>query len=63
MRDRDATTSVRVPVVPCCPNCHEPSNVLPVHLTETYPGVQYWRCEACGFVWATRDGEDLRTIA
>ena len=63
MRDRDATESVSVPVVPSCPNCHKPSKGLSVHLTETYPGVQYWRCEACGFVWATRDGEDLRTIA
>jgi hypothetical protein len=41
MRDRDATESVSVPVVPSCPNCHEPSKGLPVHLTETYPGIQY----------------------
>jgi hypothetical protein len=25
--------------------------------------VQYWRCERCAFVWATRDDEDLRAFA
>jgi hypothetical protein len=60
MRDRDATESVRVPVVPSCRKCHEPRRL---HVTEVDPAVQYWSCEACGLVWATRDGEDLRSIA
>jgi hypothetical protein len=63
VRDRDATESVGVPVVPSCLNCHDSSKVRPVPLSEHYPGVQYWRCDGCGFVWATRDGEDLRSIA
>jgi hypothetical protein len=62
MRDRDATESVGVPVVPSCRNCHESSQVRPVPLSEKFPDVQYWRCDRCGFVWATRDGEDLRTL-
>jgi hypothetical protein len=26
-------------------------------------GVQYWSCEGCGFVWATHDGEPLRSAS
>jgi hypothetical protein len=64
MRDRDATESVRVPVVPSCRKCHEPSKVRPLHVTEVDPAIQYWSCEACGLVWATReDVEDLTSIA
>ena len=29
-------------------------------LDDVSPGVRYWRCDGCGFVWATRDGDDLR---
>ena len=61
MRDRDATELVRVPAVPSCLNCHDPSTVRLVPLNEIYRGVQYWRCDGCGFVWVTRDGENLRT--
>ena len=25
--------------------------------------LEYWACEACSFVWATRDGSELRSIA
>lgn len=61
MRDRDTTESVGVPVDPSC-QCHNPSKVRPVLLSEHYPpGVQYWRCDGCGFLWAALDGEDLRS--
>jgi hypothetical protein len=63
MRDRDATESVRVTVVPSCRKCQEPLKVRQLHVTQVDPAVQYWSCEACGFVWATRDGDDLRSIA
>jgi hypothetical protein len=63
MRDRNETELVRGPVVPSCLNCHDRSKVRPIPLSEEFPGVQYWRCDGCDFVWATRDGEDLRTLA
>ena len=25
--------------------------------------LEYWACEACSFVWATRDGEELQSVA
>jgi transposase-like protein len=58
--DVSQRSSSRGPVVPDCENCHQPDRVREVKLHDLSPGVQYWRCEGCGFVWATRDGEDLR---
>jgi transposase-like protein len=52
-------TSSFGPVVPECANCHRPDRVRMVKLDGVSPGVQYWRCQGCGFVWGTRDGEDL----
>jgi hypothetical protein len=37
-----------------------PDCVREVKLDGISADVQYWRCEGCGFVWATRDGEGLR---
>ncbi len=62
MRDHDAA-SARVPLVAPCPKCRSSLKVRPRNLAEVDPSVQYWECEGCGFVWATRDGEDLRSIA
>ena len=53
-------TSARGPVVPPCTNCQLSAHVHPVAPQELSPGVEYWRCAECGFVWATYDGEDLR---
>jgi hypothetical protein len=60
---RDATTSAPVSVAPPCLKCQQPFNVRPLHVTEADPCVQYWSCEGYGFVWASRDGEDLRSLA
>jgi len=60
MRDRDATESVGIPVVPSCTNCHDRSKVRSLPLSEI---VRYWRCDGCRFVWATCDGGDLRSLA
>jgi transposase-like protein len=50
------------PLVPDCANCERPNRVREVKFDDLSPGVQYWRCEGCGFVWATRDGDDLRSL-
>ena len=49
-------------VAPSCRQCEETSLVQPVEVTDVHPGVHYWRCDACAFVWATRDLES-RSIA
>jgi transposase-like protein len=60
MADREAAHSARIPVVvPRCKKCGNLSTVRPVHLIGIDPNVQYWRCQGCGFVWATRDDEHL----
>jgi hypothetical protein len=45
-------TSSYGPVVPDCANCHRPDRVRMVKLNGVSAGVQYWRCNECGFVWA-----------
>jgi hypothetical protein len=55
-------TSARGQVVPPCTNCQLTAHVHPVVLQEMSPGVEYWRCAECGFLWATYDGEDLRVF-
>jgi hypothetical protein len=47
-------------VVPECSNCRQPDRVQELKLHDLAPGIHYWRCEGCGFVWATQYGEDLR---
>jgi hypothetical protein len=39
----------------------DPVYALP--LTDLSPGVQYFRCANCGFVWATRNGKHLTSFA
>jgi hypothetical protein len=63
MPSHDAPESARGLAVPTCESCHQPDGVRPLHVSEVDPQVQYWVCRACGFVWATRDGRDLRAIA
>jgi hypothetical protein len=59
LHDVSQRSSSRGPVVPDCANCHRPDRVREVKLDGVSPGVQYWRCDGCGFVWGTRDGDDL----
>jgi len=51
--------------IPSCFNCERRDRVrrLTLSLHDLLPGIEYWSCDGCGFVWATRDGDDLRTIA
>jgi hypothetical protein len=54
--------SARGPGAPTCRNCLQAATVRTVALHDLSPGVEYWRCDGCGFVWATQDGNDL-TVA
>jgi hypothetical protein len=56
-----ATPSPTGPVVPPCTNCQFAARVHPLALNDVSPGIQYWRCDTCGCVWATHDGYDLRS--
>ena len=49
-------------VVPPCLQCKS-DRVRPLQVSEVDPIVHYWSCDACGLVWATRDGEEARSIA
>jgi hypothetical protein len=44
--------------IPECPRCHKPGSVGEVTLPDPSisPGVQYWRCEGCRYLWVTVDG-------
>ena len=39
--------------IPDCAHCHQPGSVREIKLQDPpgSPGIQYWRCEVCGFVW------------
>jgi hypothetical protein len=63
MSAHDATESARGLAVPSCPQCNQLETVRPVHVSEVDSVVQYWSCGACGRVWATRDDQELRSIA
>jgi hypothetical protein len=43
------------PTYPQCPACDCEGQVQPLALADLSPGVQYFRCARCGFVWGTRD--------
>ena len=49
--------------VPPCAKCESSDRVRAVYVSGVDPAVQYWSCEACGLVWATRDERKLRPIA
>jgi hypothetical protein len=59
IHDVSQTSASRGLVVPACANCQQPNHVREVKLEGVSPGVHYWRCEGCGFVWGTRDDDDL----
>jgi len=63
MSHLDAPDTATLPAVPPCRNCGGKGRVLRVEISGVSPDVQYWRCDACGLVWATRNGEELRAIA
>ena len=49
-----------VPDIPPCTNCQRFSQVHRLTRDDVSSGIQYWRCDACVYVWATQDGQDLR---
>jgi ribosomal protein L37AE/L43A len=63
LRERSQESSARVPVVPDCANCHQRDHVREMKLHDLAPGIQYWRCDECGFVWATQNGDELRAAS
>jgi hypothetical protein len=42
-------------VAPPCLSCQHTALVRPLALHDLAPGIQYWSCSACGYVWATHD--------
>jgi hypothetical protein len=62
MPSHDAPAFGRGLVVPPCQNCQQSDQVRPIALHDLSPGIQYYRCDACGYVWATQDGLELRTL-
>ena len=63
MRVPDAEKPAGVLAAPPCLKCQQRVKVRPLHVSGVDACVQYWSCESCGCVWATHDGEDLRSIA
>ena len=44
---------------PQCQMCDRTQGVGPLHISDVHPEVQYWQCENCGLVWATREEDGL----
>jgi hypothetical protein len=57
LRDVSQTSAPRGLVVPACGNCHRPDRVRAVDVDDVSPGVQYWRCDGCGFISRRRRAE------
>jgi hypothetical protein len=53
--DRSSSHGVAIPE---CPRCHKPVSVSEVKLNElpVSRGIQYWRCQGCGYVWVMVEG-------
>jgi transposase-like protein len=45
---------------PVCPPFNTSTQVKRLTMSGVFDGVQYWRCESCGRVWATRYGKTDR---
>ncbi len=48
---------------PTCRRCHRSERVRDVAVYSIDPGVQYWMCDRCGYVWGTRDDQDVAATA
>ena len=51
----DSHTATREPRCACCQQADQVSQIPLPRLD--YPGVQFWRCDRCGYVWELRDEE------
>jgi hypothetical protein len=47
--------------IPTCKKCQSSERVRDVAVYGVDPGVQYWTCDRCGYVWGTRDSNGLPT--
>jgi hypothetical protein len=59
---RDATDVLRMPVAGGGSACDQPL-LFNSSAKSVADGVQYWSCENYGFVWATHNGEALRSAS
>jgi hypothetical protein len=59
----DATLNAKAgesqPAYPRCPTGGREGHTKPLVIADLSPGVQYYRCERCGFVWATREDREV----
>ena len=46
---------------PTCKKCQSSEQVRDVAMYGVDPGVRYWTCDHCGYVWGTRDSDGLPT--
>ena len=46
---------------PACKKCHSCERVRGVAVYGVDPGVRYWTCDRCGYVWGTRDSDGVPT--
>jgi hypothetical protein len=49
--------------LPLCPTCQTNGHTAPIQLHDLSPGVQYWRCKACGALRATDEGSSKSPFA
>jgi hypothetical protein len=47
--------------IPTCKKCQSAEQVREVAMYGVDPGVQYWKCVRCGYLWGTRDSDGLTT--
>jgi len=59
--DRSDRSSSHAVAIPDCPRCHKPVSASEVKLQDlpVPQGIQYWRCQVCGFVWVTIEGRSV----
>ena len=49
------------PDTPTCKKCQTSERVRDVAVYGVDPGVRYWTCDRCGYVWGTRNSNGLPT--
>jgi formate dehydrogenase maturation protein FdhE len=53
MSPNDASAT-RARSVQVCPACDRVGSACSIEISGASPNVQYWRCEVCAIIWATR---------
>jgi transposase-like protein len=59
--DESRHTASHDQTMPNCPRCRQPVRVSEVQLQHppVSRGIQYWRCQGCGFLWVTIEGRTV----